>query len=355
MSSNIFLRFIRLLLFPIALLYGLIIKLRNWLYNKKYFKSVAFNLPVINVGNLSVGGTGKSPMVEFLIKQLQDENNLAILSRGYGRKTKGYILASKNSTASEIGDEPFMYYQQFPQVKVAVGEERILAVPKLLQDAADINVIILDDAFQHRAIQPSINIVLTDYSNLYSNDYFLPTGNLRDERNSAKRANIIIVTKCPLGLNVEEKLSIEKKLQIKKEQPLFFSTIEYTALKSIISDHTINLNNTFSVLLVTGIANPKPIENLLLDKNIKFKKITFADHHNFKLEDIKKIESTFSALTTANKIIITTQKDAVRLINFKEKISDLPIYILPLEIKFLFSEEAKFVKIIKNHIKSFKY
>jgi tetraacyldisaccharide 4'-kinase len=353
MNSNFFIRIIRLLLFPIAIIYGCVIKFRNWMYDSKFFKSVSFNLPIINIGNLSVGGTGKTPMVEYLISKLHIHNRVAILSRGYGRKTKGYILANKHSTAAKIGDEPYMYYDQFPLIKVAVGEKRILAVPKLLQDAPKINVIILDDAFQHRAIKPSINLLLTDYNNLYSDDYFLPTGNLRDEKSSAIRAAIIIVSKCPYDLSIEKRNIIKQKLQLNSNQQLFFTCIQYKDLRGIEYNSTISLSNIANALLVTGIANPKPIEKLLKEKNVPYKKLSFADHHNFNIFDIQKIKSSFSSIDSENKIIITTHKDAVRLLKYKNEISHLPIYILPIEIHFLFNEEEKFMNFIKSHILNF--
>src|SRR5688500_8334915 len=205
MFSNFFLRSFRILLLPFALLYWLIIAFRNWLYDKKISRSSSFGLPLICVGNLSTGGTGKSPMVEYLVEMLKDRFKVATLSRGYKRKTRGYALANENSTALEIGDEPMQFHLKFPGVPVAVGEERIVAIPQLLHDCPETEVIILDDAFQHRAIRAGLNILLTDYHNLFTRDFYLPTGDLRDQKKSYRRADIIIVTKCRKDIMVSEK------------------------------------------------------------------------------------------------------------------------------------------------------
>jgi tetraacyldisaccharide 4'-kinase len=353
MNSNFLLRSFRIVLFPFAVVYGVIIILRNALYKKKIFKSITFNLPIICVGNLSVGGTGKSPMVEFLINHLQTQFKVAILSRGYRRKTKGYVLATKDTTALDIGDEPLMFKSKFNDVAVAVGEERVLAIPQLLQDAPATQIIILDDAFQHRAINPSYNIVLTDYNNLYCNDFFLPTGDLRDQRGSADRAHIIVVTKCPEDLSTNKASTIEKELHLKTGQQIFFTTITYKSLRKLQTNEVISFNPRMEVLLVTGIANPKPIEKLLNDSVQLYEKLTFADHHVFDIDDIKNIEKQFNKLTAGNNIIVTTEKDAMRLMKFGEAICHLPIYVLPIEMEVLFGKENEFVDTIKKHLTEF--
>lgn len=354
MSSNFLFRSFRILLFPFALVYGCIIMIRNYLYDKQIFKSVKFNLPIIDIGNLSVGGTGKSPMVVFLIKHLQNKYKIAILSRGYRRKTKGYLLATPNRTALDIGDEPLMFYNQFPDVSVAVGEERVLAVPQLLQDRPNTQVIILDDAFQHRAIVPSFHILLTDYKNLYINDFFLPTGDLRDEKKSIHRANVVVVSKCPNDLTINQAKQIESELKLKNSIPIFFSCIEYALPKHLFNNGEITLNDSLEVLLVTGIANPKPIEKLLEDKVKLYEKIHYNDHHVFDVDDVKNIEKQFNHLQDKNKIILTTQKDAMRLLKFGNAIEHLPIYILPIEIKFLFDKQNQLLDMVIQSIDSYK-
>src|SRR6478752_10285047 len=210
--NTIFLKSFRVLLLPFALIYGLIIFLRNWLFDKSYLKSAEFNFPLICVGNLSVGGTGKSPMVEYLIQLLRPHFKIATVSRGYKRKTKGYVLAKDNTTSLDIGDEPMQFHINFPDIAVAVGEERMVAIPQLLHDKPDTEAIILDDAFQHRAIKAGLNILLTVYNDLFVDDFFFPTGDLRDQRASAKRAQIIVITKCPADLSATEKEKIIKRV-----------------------------------------------------------------------------------------------------------------------------------------------
>jgi tetraacyldisaccharide 4'-kinase len=222
MFSNWFLKSFRILLLPFALLYGGIVLLRNWLYSKNIFKSTSFGLPLICVGNLSVGGTGKSPMVEYLVLHLKNLYKVATLSRGYKRKTTGYALASEHTTAIDVGDEPMQFYRKFPDVPIAVGEQRILAIPQLLHDKPETQVIILDDAFQHRAIKAGFNILLTDCGNLFTRDFYLPTGDLRDLRSSYKRADVIVVTKCRPDLSEEERQEIIKEIDPLPRQQVFF-------------------------------------------------------------------------------------------------------------------------------------
>src|SRR6201991_3119222 len=221
------LRPIRILLFPVSLFYAVVVKMRNWCFDKKILSSTAFNLPIICVGNLAVGGTGKSPMVELLIRTLRSKFEIAVLSRGYKRKTRGYALANESTTALDIGDEPMQFHQKFPDVAVAVGEERIVAIPQLLHDRPDTKVIILDDAFQHRSVRPGMNILLTDYSNLFTRDWWLPSGDLRDAPSSYKRADLIIVTKCPEDLRENERQSITQEIAPLPHQQVFFSSIQY--------------------------------------------------------------------------------------------------------------------------------
>lgn len=226
-----FLKSFRVLLLPFAVLYGAIVFIRNRLYDKGIIlQETSFNFPLICVGNIAVGGTGKSPMVEYLLNQLQPKYKIATLSRGYKRKTKGYALANEQTTALEIGDEPMQFYLKFPDVPVAVGEERLVAIPQLLHDVPDLQAIILDDAFQHRAVKAGLNIVLTEYNNLYIYDFFLPTGDLRDEWRSVKRADIIIITKCPNDLSVEKKQKLLRNLHPLPKQQVYFTTIEYGSI-----------------------------------------------------------------------------------------------------------------------------
>lgn len=351
-----FLKSFRILLLPFAILYGLIVMLRNLLYNKKILQSAQFSFPLICVGNLAVGGTGKSPMVEYLIEILQLRYKVATLSRGYKRKTKGYTLANENTTALEIGDEPMQFHLKFPKVAVAVGEERLVAIPHLLQDKPETEVIILDDAFQHRAVEAGLNILLTDYSNLYTQDFFLPTGDLRDEWGSAGRANYIIVTKCPVNISQNKKYKILRSINPKPHQRVFFTTIDYGTPYHIYNkqDEWILTPND-EVLLVCGIANPQPLKDYLHNTVHTYYQKDYTDHHIFSIDDLKSIEEKFNQIDTKRKLILTTEKDAVRLLKFSDNLKDMPLYVLPVKHKFLFDDEEVFANLIINYVNNFKH
>ncbi len=352
--NTIFIRSFRILLLPFALLYGFIITVRNWLFDKKIIKSVTFNFPLICVGNLVIGGTGKSPMVEYLIALLKDDYNVATLSRGYKRKTKGYALANAATTALEIGDEPMQFHSKFPDVSIAVGEERIVAIPQLLQDKPETEVIILDDAFQHRYIKAGLNILLTECSNLFYNDWFLPSGDLRDQRKSYKRAQIIVVTKCPPQMSLEEKNKIQEKITLTKQQHLFFTSIQYGKPYHILTNAPADITQQTSVLLICGIANPKPLKKYMADNTAHYDEQLYNDHHIFTIDDLKEIRKKFEQLQGENKFIITTEKDAVRLHKFEEQLHDLPLYALPVKPHFLFEEKEKFNVLIRDFINNYQ-
>lgn len=352
MFSNLFLKSFRILLFPFAVLYWVGITIRNWFYNRNIFRSVSFGLPMICVGNLSVGGTGKSPMVEYLVRLLREHYKVATLSRGYKRKTTGYALAGEHTTALDIGDEPMQFHKKFPEVPVAVGEKRIEAVPQLLHDRPDTEVIILDDAFQHRAITAGLNILLTEYSNLFTRDFYLPTGDLRDLRSSHKRAGIIVVTKCPEAMSVAEKEKITKEISPGPDQRIFFTSIHYGTPYHLIEKHTSILGDELEVLLVTGIANPKPLEELLEKQTASYSVLRYSDHHIFSIDDVKEIRNKFRALNSANKLILTTEKDAVRLHKFNTQIIDLPLYVIPVQHHFLFNGAQQFNQLVINFIQT---
>ncbi len=352
--NTLFLKSFRVLLLPFALLYGWVVSLRNWLYQKKYLKSVAFNIPVICVGNLSLGGTGKSPMVEHLLQLLETDTNLATLSRGYKRKTRGYALANQTTTALEIGDEPMQFHIKHPNVSVAVCERRIEAIPQLIQDVPGLQTIILDDAFQHREIIAGYNILLTDYNNLYVDDIFFPTGDLRDERKSAKRADIIVVTKCPAQLTVEEQEEIIEKLYPEQHQSVFFTSIAYETPYHIYnpSDEWV-LTLRDEVLLVCGIANPQPLKDYLHEHAHTYYQLSYSDHHIFSIEDLQEIKEKFEQIDAKSKLILTTEKDAVRLVKYTEELTNIPMYVLPIKPHFLFNGEAAFNKLVKEFVANF--
>jgi len=354
MNFNFYLlKSFRILLFPFSLIYGPIVIIRNYLFDKKIIRSVSFNLPIIAVGNLSVGGTGKSPMVEYLVTLLHTKHHIATLSRGYKRKTKGYALAQAATTALEIGDEPMQFHKKFPEIAVAVGEERIVAIPQLLHDRPQTDVIILDDAFQHRSIRPGFNILLTECGDLFTRDFFLPTGDLRDQRASYKRSNVIVVTKCPLDMTLEEKNKIIKEINPLPAQKVFFTTIEYGGPYHIISKEERIITPEDEILLVCGIANPKPLKNYIVQKSKTYYQLSFSDHHIFTIDDLKEIRKRFDDIHATQKMMITTEKDAVRLIKFNEELVDLPVFVLPVQHRFLYSEGIQFDNIVNNFIATF--
>jgi tetraacyldisaccharide 4'-kinase len=344
---------VRILLLPFSLVYGLVIYIRNWLFDHNILRSASFNLPLICIGNLAVGGTGKSPMVEFLIGKLKNEFRLAVLSRGYKRKTSGYALATQQSTALEIGDEPMQFYIKFPDVAVAVGEERVVAIPQLLHDKPDIRVIILDDAFQHRSVKAGFNILLTDHNNLFTRDWFLPTGDLRDQQKSARRANIIVVTKCPPDLSLAEKNQLIREIKPDARQHIFFSAISYGNPYQLITRMPWSPDKTTEVLLVTGIANPGPLKKHLEEKFNGYDELAFSDHHIFTIDDLNYILRRFNQIQSPGKIMLTTEKDAVRLQKFYLQLRDLPVFVMPIQPVFLFKEENQITSLITTFIQEF--
>lgn len=343
----------RYLLFPFSLIYGAVILLRNFLFDKKILRSATFNFPLICVGNIAVGGTGKTPMTEYLIELLQQKYTTATLSRGYKRKTKGFAIANAQTTALEIGDEPMQFHEKYPNVTVAVGEERFEAIPQILHERPKTEVIILDDAFQHRSVTAGLNILLTEYKNLYSRDLMMPAGDLRDVKRSSKRAQVVIVTKCKTNIDAEEKVGIAKELNLLPEQQLFFSEILYAQPYHIFKKTGYDMSESSDLLLIAGIANPKPMKTFLAEHVHSFDMLHYPDHHIFSSTDLKDILKHFNKIKSNDKIILTTEKDAVRLKKFEKELADLPIYALPIKMHFLFSEETAFNQIVMNFVRQF--
>lgn len=329
---------LRKLLFPFAILYGFITSLRNYLYDKGILKSYSFDIPVIAVGNLSVGGTGKTPQIEYLIRLLSPNYNVATLSRGYKRKSEGFILADAASTSEILGDEPYQYFKKFRDIQVAVDADRKNGIEQLLNQKSRPEIILLDDAFQHRKVKAGFYILLTAYEDLFCDDFMLPTGNLRESRNGAKRANLIIVTKCPLDITELEQQNIKNKLAV--DLPIYFSSIDY-------DDKVYNDTESLAVsdlkltpkMLLAGIAKPKPFFDYL--QTDKDEVMTFSDHHHFSESDILNIKSW-----AIDKIIVTTEKDFVRL---NAKILRKQLFYLPIKSKFL-SNQQSFDAIILNYV-----
>lgn len=328
---------IRILLFPFAILYNLISGLRNRLYDRGFKPVAEFDIPVINVGNLMVGGTGKSPMIEHMVRLLQQRFGVATLSRGYGRKTKGFRIAGADDTAATIGDEPFQFYKKFKdKITVAVGEDRAFAIPNILQERSETEVILLDDAFQHRRVRPSLNILLSDYHRPFYNDYLLPAGRLRESRNGASRADIVVVTKCPAVVSDDEMMEIEKSIRHYSIKPVFFSKIHYGNPIGFGSRADATLHD---VLLITGIANAKPLKDYMMLTFRVFEHIEYNDHHTYSLSDLHRIKLLVDERQGA--CIVTTEKDMVKLVDkvFSELLATLPIFYIPIEVEFLKSGE----------------
>lgn len=326
-------RRLRLILLPFSILYGAIVFVRNWMFDKRYLKSTSYNFPIICVGNLSVGGTGKSPMIEYLIRLLKDDYKVATLSRGYKRKTSGFLLANENITASDIGDEPLQFYSKFKnEIQVAVEAKRTLGIETLrdLENAPD--VILLDDAFQHRKVTAGFNVLLTPFYDLYANDFMLPAGNLREPISGAKRADVIIVTKCPTEVSAGQQAKIKMKLRPKNYQKVFFTTIAYAeTIHNATEKIVLSSWKDSEFMLITGIANPKPLLQHLNDQELQYTHLKYADHYDFSESDIQTIKQK-----AGEKPILTTEKDFMRLQGSLEN-----LYYLPIEVAFL-ADEANF-------------
>ncbi|TCD10205.1 tetraacyldisaccharide 4'-kinase [Pedobacter frigidisoli] len=344
--------YLRFLLLPFSLIYGLAINLRKKLYDWGLMRSVKFDLPVICVGNLAVGGSGKTPTTEYLVRLLSDYK-VAILSRGYGRKTKGFILADANATTETIGDEPLQYYQKFENVTVAVCEDRVTGINKLKENH---NLIILDDAYQHRAVKAGLNILLFEFRKLGTLQFLLPAGNLRDVFSSRKRADVLLVTKSPVPLlHVAQQASVNE-LQPNENQQVLHSYLKYGDLQHLYTMESRSLDSIkgYEIFLLTGIANPDPMIEELEKYSKAIKHEEFADHYAFKDDDIKNFKSAFELSNKKEKIIITTEKDSKRLkaAGFKDLLINLPVYFLPIEVELFEEDKITFDELILNYVKS---
>lgn len=342
----------RILPLPIAFIEHIVLKIRHKLYDWHILKSTRFDMPVICVGNLNLGGTGKTPTVEYLIQLLKNNYRVATLSRGYGRKTKGFQLANSQSTYETIGDEPLQYFHKFNDIQVAVDEDRIEGVKKLITGGNAPEIVLLDDAFQHRKIKAGLNILLTEYQHLYCDDFLFPAGTLRDIKSAAKRADIIVVSKSPKELKANEKQQIIKKLKPQKHQKVFFSSLEYAPLRPLNKGaKQASAENTDSSMAFCGIANHKPFIETLEKHYETFDFLYFPDHHAYTENDVKAILQRYANLGGEKKIIVTTEKDAARLTNspYLCKFETTPLYVLPVSV--CFHEEEKFNEVILNYVR----
>lgn len=347
------------ILFPFSILYGMIITVRNFLFNIHILTSKEFSIPILCIGNITVGGTGKTPMVEYLIRVLKKDFQIGILSRGYKRKSKGFRLVETNSKVEEVGDEPLQIKQKFPEITVAVEKKRPEGVKLVLQHNKDIKAMLLDDAFQHRYIKAGVNIVILDYTRPVYKDYLLPYGNLREHRHELRRANMVIVNKTPEHFKPIEKRILIKELNLMAYQFLFFTRLKYGKLKPVYPraakqvdlEHMRSLKS--SIILLTGIGNPEPLKNKLKEITSDMHMMTFPDHHAYSMQDIEDVLEKFQAINSSHKSIITTEKDAVRLRELPiEKEYKKYFLYLPVELEFLEGKEKLFNSMMFDYVKT---
>ncbi len=343
-------------LLPFSWIYGSIVRFRNWLFDIGLKKSKSFSIPIISVGNITVGGSGKTPHVEYLIRLLHDKAKIAVLSRGYKRKSHGYILANESTTMPEIGDEPFQMHQKFSDIYVAVDTKRARGIENLQNDEAskDVDVVLLDDAFQHRYVKPGINILLVDYHRLIIYDKMLPAGRLREPLSGKNRADIVIITKCPKDLKPMEFRVLTKAMDLYPFQKLYFTSIDYDTPKGVFEEKQIELDKLqdYHVLLLTGIASPKQMEHDLKPMTKDITNLSFGDHHSFKGKDIDRINDAFESMPEP-RIIITTEKDAVRLREtdgLYEKVKS-NMYELPIKVSFMLDQQDNFNEKIISYVR----
>lgn len=340
---------IAILLFPLSIWYAVGVAVRNLLYRCGILKSHKSPIPTIGIGNLRMGGTGKTPHTEYLIRLFSDKRT-AFLSRGYGRKTKGFVLADDSSTATDIGDEPLMMHHKFPELNVAVCEDRLEGVQKLSSfkfQVSSFNIVLLDDVYQHRRLRPDLMILLTEYDDPYFNDHILPFGNLREFRSGCRRADIIVVTKCPPLISDQRRDEYRRHLRLRPGQQLFFSQIDYLPPQPLFDDCP--WSTPREALLVTGIANPEPLLRHL-ERHFTVRHMAFPDHHPFSAIDCRRIVDKFNRIKSPEKVIITTEKDAMRLANCgaKELLTNLPVFFIPISVSF--AEGDSFDQTIKNSV-----
>jgi tetraacyldisaccharide 4'-kinase len=350
---------LRRILYPLSILYEIAVRIRNLFFDWNLLPSRQYPLPVICIGNLSAGGTGKTPLVEYLIRLLSPRYRVGVLSRGYKRNTSGYILAGEKSTSREIGDEACQIKHKFPQVTVAVDENRREGIQHLMALPEDVRpqVILLDDGFQHRYVQPSLSIVVTDCNRPFYSDEMLPAGRLREPAGSVKRTDIVIVSKCSKALKPIDCRIIENEMNLKPHQPSFFSRIVYEPMEGLCPESceplaTANLQKEDEILLLTGIANPAPLIEEMKKYSDRVKSVSFADHHAFNQKDIARIRRELKKMTSARPLIVCTEKDAARIRNnpsFPDEWKPL-LYYVPIRIEFLFGKGAQLDELVLRHI-----
>ncbi len=344
---------VRIFLYPFTLLYGSIVWLRNRLYDTGFFSSVEFSVPVICVGNLSTGGTGKTPHIEYLVRLLQYQYKVATMSRGYKRHTQGFLVAEPGTNALRIGDEPMQFFMKFPDLVVSVAEDRMTGIPTLLQKRPDINVVLLDDAYQHRSVKAGLTILITDYNHPYYNDHILPFGSLREGKSAARRADIVIVSKCPPEMPAAETDLWRTNLNLLPHQKLYFTTIGYGSAIRIEDGQPVALAGK-NVLLVCGIAKPAPLIAHISEMAASVHPLTYRDHHYFVSADIEEIKSAWKNWNVPDKILVTTEKDATRLLMLQTALSEsgIQIQVLPIMTQILFNQQEEFNQAIVAYMET---
>lgn len=344
---------VRILLYPLALLYGAVVWLRNRLYDSGFFSSVEFSTPVVVVGNLSVGGTGKTPHVEFLLRYLQPPFTAATMSRGYKRHTQGFLLADEAANALRIGDEPMQYHLHHPGTVVSVAEDRMTGIPALLQRRPDVDVILLDDAFQHRSVKPGLAVLITDFSKPYCDDFILPYGTLRESRSAAARADLIVVSKCPPDLTRDAAEALRARLKPQPRHQVFFSTVRYGTPYDFFTGAPVQLAGAH-VLLVTGIAKPAPLAAAVGQVAAGVHPLAYPDHHYFVQRDLEEIAAAYDSWQVPGKIVLTTEKDATRLHLHRENLQarGWTLAVMPIVVDFLFDEGPAFGWRVQQYVET---
>lgn len=348
---------IKVLLAPFTLLYGIGVSIVDFFYRKGILKGVSFDIPIISVGNLTVGGAGKTPHIEYLVRLLKDYVELATLSRGYKRKTKGFLVADPQHNAEIVGDEPLQFKRKFPGIMVTVAENRTFAVPEILKLNPEIQVILLDDAFQHRSIDPGLNILLTEYDRPFTKDWLMPSGRLREWRSAYRRADVIIVSKCPLGLTEDQRKEMKGAINLYAHQRLYFSFYKYLTPYYIMApEYKVPVQPDWDVLLICAIAGTEYLADHLEEQVNSVKVLSYEDHRYFSKFDLSHLQLTFDNMESERKVILTTEKDAMRLELHREFIvqHQLPLFVLPVEVVFHFDDGEHFDRDIRNFLLNFR-
>ncbi len=348
---------IKLLLAPFSLLYGVGVSVRDMLYRNGVLKGVEFNVPVISVGNLSVGGAGKTPHIEYLIRLLKEYLEVATLSRGYSRKTKGFLTVQTGMTAEQAGDEPLQFKRKFPDIHVTVAESRTFGIPQIMMDRPSTQVVLLDDAFQHRSIKPGLNILLTEFDRPFTRDFLLPSGRLREWRSAYRRADIIVVSKCPLQVTEAERQALVAEIKPLPHQQLYFSYYDYFQPYYILdSRYQLHLREDMDVLLICAIAGTDYLVRYLEERVNTVTVLEYEDHHYFTRHDVAHLQSTYERLESDKKVVITTEKDAMRLELHKAFLQEqrLPVFALPVQVRFHFDQGPVFDEQIKSFLLNFR-